>query len=62
MEDSMSIWTEYTKRIMEICGVDEMTAKEVLYTMEHTAFDFSQCTDREFAQEAKFIFQEIATV
>ena len=48
----MSIWTEYTKRIMEICGVDEMTAKEVLYTMECTAFDFSQCTDREFAQEA----------
>ena len=54
----MSIWTEYTKRIMEICGVDEMTAKEVLYTMEHTAFDFSQCTDREFAQKQNSFFKK----
>lgn len=58
----MSIWETYTHRIMKVCGVDEPTAKEILYTMECTAFNFSECTYREFAQEAKFIFSEIATV
>jgi len=58
----MSIWKLYTSRIMRICNVDESTAKEILYSMECTAFDFSECTYREFAQEAKFIFSEIATV
>ena len=58
----MSIWKRYEEQIMKICGVDASTAKEILTAMEYTAFDFSQCTDREFAQEAKFIQQELLTV
>ena len=58
----MSIWKLYTSRIMRICNVDESTAKEILDAMEHTAFNFSEFTHREFAQEAKFIQQDLLCV